>query len=259
MLNKKELKYVISPFAASTVILVLGFAYYSIMGSDLYKGISFINMLLKQLQHLVVTLHGVSAVVYPLAVGVAGVAFALTHKKPRAVSHRLIISASAILILLNIPIIPQQFLWGFNLMTAGLAPLIIGVIIGDIGKLKQVLFITLILMGLMIPQFIGQVQSVRPSISLEEYGELKYVISIAPNNTVFIVPDVRLKYWVKTLVPNDARSLKELPLKTPAILITEKLRKHPPIPPITKLIYSGTYIDAYLILPKPLAAGPSNP
>ncbi len=231
VLNRKELKYVTPPFAASTVILALGFTYYSIMGGDPYKGVSFINMLLTQLQHLAITSYGVSAVAYPLAVGVAGVAFALTRKNPRAVSSRLIISASAILILLNVPIIPQQFLWRFNLMTAILAPLIIGVIIGSIGKLKHVLLITLILVGLMLPQMVGQIQSVRPSISLQEYNELKHVTSIAPNNTVFIVPDMRLKYWVETLAPNVVRSLKELPPNTPAILVIEKLRKHPPIPP----------------------------
>ncbi|MCD6428153.1 MAG: glycosyltransferase family 39 protein [Desulfurococcales archaeon] len=167
-LSKKELKYVTSPFAASTVILVLGFTCYSIMGGDPCKGVSFINMLPKQLQHLVITSHSISAVAYPLAVGVAGVAFALTRKNTRAISNRLIISVSVILILLNIPLVPHQFLWRFNLMTAILAPLITGVIIGGIGKLKHVLLITLILMGLTLPQFVDQIQSIRPSISPEE-------------------------------------------------------------------------------------------
>ncbi|MCD6340558.1 MAG: hypothetical protein J7L51_01220 [Desulfurococcales archaeon] len=89
-------------------------------------------------------------------------------------------------------------------------------------------------MGITLPQFIGQIQSVRPSISLEEYSELKHATSIALNNTVFLAPDIRLKYWVETLVPNVVRSLKELPPNTPAILIIEKLRRHPSIPSITK-------------------------
>ncbi|MCD6428154.1 MAG: hypothetical protein J7L12_00885 [Desulfurococcales archaeon] len=62
-----------------------------------------------------------------------------------------------------------------------------------------------------------------------------------------------MKYWVETLVPNVARSLKDLPPNFPAILVIEKLRRYPPLPSKSKLIYSGKYVDAYLVPPKPLA------
>ncbi len=67
---------------------------------------------------------------------------------------------------------------------------------------------------------------------------------------MFLVPDIRLKYWVETLTPNAVRSPNEPSSNTAVIIIVEKLGKHPPLPLKARPIYSGNYINAYLIMPK---------
>ena len=99
--NRKELKYLILPFAASTVILMLGFTYYSLMGGDPYKGIAFVEAMLKQLQHPLVMLSSVSAAIYSLAISTAGILLVLMRKNFREVDCRFILFISLVLMRLT--------------------------------------------------------------------------------------------------------------------------------------------------------------
>ena len=257
---KSIVKYVAIPFISGTFILLLGFMIYSLMGGDPYRIISFINSILhtrEPITSISMLLKG--NIILPILVGVSGIILSV---RMRDIAGKYIVLAlSIILILLNLPFIPHQYLWRFNLMIAILLPLILGIIIGHINDMRYGILVSMVILGFMLPQFISQYDFLRPSISLEEYNELKQLASIIPDNVFLVVPDVRLKYWVETLVQNVVKTPRDIPIGCQAILIFEKrpldLKKPTHIirqlkpPPRAKLLFSGEFIEAYILPPKP--------
>ena len=253
-------KYTAIPFIFSSIILLLGFMVYSLMGGDPYRIISFINSILHAREFITfINVLLKANIILPIIVGVSGI---ILSAKIREIAGKYVMLAlSIILILLNLPFIPHQYLWRFNLMTAILLPLILGVIIGHINGVRSSILVFMVVLGFMLPQFMSQYNFLRPSISLEEYNELKQLALIIPDNTFLVVPDVRLKYWVETLIQNVVKTPKDVPIGYQAILIFEKrpldFKKHthiirqPRPPSRAKLFFSGEFIEAYILPPKP--------
>jgi len=251
LINKRtDLKLTITPFLFGSTLLILGFLNPYIMGGDPYKGISFIRSLINNRAFMSNVLE-LSKVIFPALLGIAG--FITSIKLKNAIDKRLLLTLSIILILLNLPIYPQQFLWRFNLMTVVFAPIILGVIVGGMKDLKVGLVLSLVVLGFVLPQFTSQIYMVKPSISLGEYYEIKQLVSKMPKDTVLVVPNTKLRYWIETLTSKVAKSVKDVPPRSRIIIVLEKTLKHKrPLPPITKPFYNGLFISAYLLPPKPL-------
>jgi len=313
--NKSYLRYVLLPFAFSTILLALGFTVYWVMGGDPYKGISFIKELIYLEKISLPNIFTLNNILTPLLIGFVGV---LLYKHlPSDAGRKTILTLSVILILLNIPIIPKDFLWRFNLMSSILIPIIIGALIGFIGNSKGKLLVSLIIIGFFIPQFITAISMAKPSISPSEYYEMKQLVlkgsplymfvyvfghwfifsphgrsvgfhwslrgrspptprrrhintqylssnkisitqqgetykniynhinfATAPENSVFIVPNTKIRYWIETLTPNVVRSPKDANIGYVPILVLEVGK---PVPPIAKPFFLGKYLKAYLL------------
>ncbi|RLF20065.1 MAG: hypothetical protein DRM97_07970 [Thermoprotei archaeon] len=97
-----------------------------------------------------------------------------------------------------------------------------------------------------------QLQYIRPSITLEEYHELRQLVSIIPANVVLVAPDIQLKYWIETMIPSVVRTVKEASHGSYVVLVLRKMmfRTRRIIPPVARLIYGGRFIHAYLLPPR---------
>ena len=134
-------------------------------------------------------------------------------------------------------------------MSAILSPIILGVLIGLIKDLRIGIALSIILLGMFIPQFILQIDMIRPSISLREYEEIQQLIYRIPNDTIIIAPNTKLRYWIETIYPDVVKSLKDISMsRNPMVLVFERheLRK-PPLPPKAKPLFIGRYIEAYIL------------
>lgn len=244
-LKKCDVKFVAPQALSAIVLLALGFAYASIVGGDPYKGVSLIRMMIlgessSEIKHTIL----LAQLSYPLLIGLAGL---ISCSKLRISGRTLLLSSSIVLIALNMPVIPASFLWRFNLMSAALCPIILGTLVGSIGDRRLKVALALVVIGAIIPQYVFQLEAARPSISIEEYRELKQLVSEYSDNTWFIVPDVKLRYWVETLTPRVSGKLSDggIPEESTPILIWEIRRGMPPFR--GRIVFKGEHIVAYEI------------
>jgi len=137
-------------------------------------------------------------------------------------------------------------------MSAILVPPILGVIIGRIRDRSLKIIVGMIIIVFIMPQFITQMNNIRPSITIGEYYEIARLVSNVPKYVTFIVPDTRLRYWIETFDVNALKSPMEGG-RSPYILVVEnKIFRRAPMPPGSKLIFYGKYIKAYVIQVRPI-------
>lgn len=255
LIRDKRRTILLIPCVISIAMLILGFSVPLIMGYDPYKGILFVEDLVKN-KNLPMKnfplIEVLRLTVYPLCIGIAGISLAIRNEFSNYIDKIMLLIFSILIILLNIPFIPLQYLWRFNLMSAILSPIILGVLIGLIKDLRIGIALSIILLGMFIPQFILQINMIRPSISLREYEEIQQLIYRIPNDTIIIAPNTKLRYWIETIYPDVVKSLKDISMsRNPMVLVFERheLRK-PPLPPKAKPLFIGRYIEAYILPPK---------
>ena len=99
-----------------------------------------------------------------------------------------------------------------------------------------------------MPQFITAINMAKPSIPLSEYYEIKQLVSKAPENAIFVIPNTKVRYWFETLTSNVTESPKDVEVGYIPILVLEVGR---PAPPIAKLFFLGKFLKAYLLPVKP--------
>jgi len=255
------------PLIIGTILLALGFIYEPIMGGDPYKGISYLLSLvhsettkieIKQVRmpmrnpiHIGHRIGSLMIMVgLPLVIGVIGIIFAI--KCLNGVERSFIFVLSFILTILCLPINPIQFLMRFSLMSAILIPPILGTIIGRVVDKSLKIIIGMMIIAFIIPQFIAQMNSIRPSITIEEYHEIARLVLNVPKYATFIVPDTKLRYWIETFDVNALKSPMEGG-RPPYILVVENdIFRRIPMPPGSKLIFYGRYIRAYVIQVRPI-------
>ena len=253
--NKEELRYLLIPLLTGFLLIVLGFLYNPVMGGDTSRILLLINDILYRRIGTFNIFYSIS-IIFPVILGISG--SILASKSKIKYDRNLLLAFSILLILFNIPIYPYSHLFRLNLMTAILAPFVIGSLISSPKDLLYSVVVILILSSIFMSQFNIQMMNARPSISLEEYNEIKYLISILPNNTSYIVPDVRLKYWVETFGVEVFRKPYIISQSSNVVFIIEilpnihgfSLKHNKPIfrpPPNSKLIFKGRFIEAYII------------
>ncbi len=244
--NREALRHVLLPLATGTLLLVAGFTVYTVMGGDPYKALNFLRLLGEEVYTVALTPWELAKTITPLILGAVGIL--LSVKKLKGAEKQVLLAVSVMLIVLNIPLIPMQYLWRFNLMTAVLAPIILGVVTGLIRDNTLAVIVGLIVVGLLLPQFIVQLQAMHPSIPEPEYQELKQLVEKIPKNTLIITPDTRLRYWIETLYENVARKPPG-PTPYPQLIVFDKNpnTRKPWIPPRARIYYRGEYVEAYII------------
>lgn len=240
---------ILSP-TVSLILIAIGALYEPLMGGD----VSRLNLLINDISHANLEIFKIitlSTVMFPLIMGLIGII--LSTKLSDKVDQKLILMYSIVLILYNIPIYPQTHFYRLNLMTSILAPPILGLLAGYFKDIKYSIVILLLIFSFIIPEFSHQLLTMKPSIPLGEYNEIGHLVETIPNNTAYIVPDIRLKYWVETYGVSVFKSPIEAPTLSYKILIIEKTQRlhgytHPKLfnpPPNSRLIYDGEYIQAY--------------
>ena len=265
--DRRMLKRLVPPLIIGTFLLALGFIYEPVMGGDPYKGISYIFSLMHSgitrtstghvrvptgnpihIRHRAGSL--ITLVGLPLILGIIGTIFSI--KCLSGIERDFVLTLSLILIMLCLPINPFQFLMRFSLMSAILVPPILGVIIGRIRDRSLKIIVGMIIIVFIMPQFITQMNNIRPSITIGEYYEIARLVSNVPKYVTFIVPDTRLRYWIETFDVNALKSPMEGG-RLPYILVVEnKIFRRAPMPPGSKLIFYGKYIKAYVIQVRPI-------
>ncbi len=242
----KRKNYVLMPAITGLALLGAGFLYTGVMGGDPYKGVAFLEMLISGTGRRFVPPSG--PIVLPIAVGAAGL---LTSIASEGLEKRVLMALSLLLIAMNLPINPGSFLWRFDLMTAVLAPPVLGIILGKVNNPLLSVVLTVLLLGLVFPQFIAQLQAIRTSVPPAGIEELKTVLSKIPNDSCVVVPRTGLRYWVETMREDVFRSIDGTPPGCPVVLIVMKGRHHPPVPPQASPLMIGRFIDVYILPPKP--------
>jgi len=254
--DRKALLLTIPILMGGLLFLSMGFIFLYIMGGDPYKIYSFLIGLSKSFMNTVIPISAFN-VIYPLLTGMAGI---IISSRLGKIEGKLLLSLSIMLIALNTPLIPQEYLWRFNLMSAILIPLVIGLSLSPIKDKAFFITISLIIVGFTLPQFSVQLAGISPSIPLGEYHEIEELVKRLPtNNTAILVPDTRLRYWIEVLYPHVYRRLNDIQHNVPIILVYDRVNLithnarivKPKIPPIAKPFYIGRYIEAYIIPPRP--------
>lgn len=133
-------------------------------------------------------------------------------------------------------------------MSSILISIPLGIIVSCIKEVKVKIVMYLIFLSIFSTQFLTLYAAIRPSITLYEYYEMQNIILKTPKNSIYVVPDIKLKYWVETLTSNVVKSMEEVGNRKPIIFIFEKI--HGKILHVRKnygkIIYDGKYLIAYM-------------
>lgn len=249
--DKESLKMLSLPLIFALALLSLGFTT-NIMGGDPYKGIAFLQELVLRRPGGPVAKpptkpmkggqRGIFDIIYSITIALAGLILSIRTSRP---AKEFLPSSSLILLALAFPFNPGNFLWRFDLMTAVLAPLILGIVIGEIRDPKIAVVVTLIIFGLLLPLVLSQSFAIRPSISLEEYKELEGLTYHLGDRYSLVVPSPKLLYWVQAMNLKAVRSPQEAN-SSRIVVIIDRNSPHISIP-LGRLIYRGKFIEAYLV------------
>ncbi len=241
-------KTLILPISTCIILVILGFTYYSLMGGDPYKGVS----LASKIVHLNIDIEPriLGLTIYPLIMSIIGITISFT-KILDILSRRLLIIISITMLILSLPIYPRDYQVRFVFEVSTLTPIIAGIVIGLIHKASTQVLVTIMIASMLIPSFTHQLLEAQPSISIEEYNEIKELVRKIPENTVLVVPATPLRYWVETVTFNVVKKIEDVPTGKQPVLVFNQIHRRRPPPPIARPIYIGKYIQAYILPPKP--------
>ncbi len=237
-----KIRNIALPILASAASLALFFSIPAVVGGDVFKGVSFIVDLIEQDYSKMGPLRtewfilswctAIALILYSVMAYLRG------EKKKSTVS-----SASALVMLaLNLPFLPRNWLFRFQLMTPVPMSHAFGFVAGGFKdkwhEIAALLLVAGIIGVLALPAF----YSVRPSIPEEAYMELKYVVEdVLPSldgEHCLVVPNARIGYWVETL----GVEVYKKPQCISPIFILEIRTRHPHLR--GRIIYKGKYVMA---------------
>ncbi len=225
----------IPPLAVALALLALGFTT-GIMGGDPYKGVALLEQVSSNKLSRPRRGRNWVNLAYSLVLALTGVVLSL---KLKGLERGLTLTASTTLLLMNLPFIPGNFLWRFDLMTAILAPIVVGTLVGEVKDVKLALAISLLIFGILAPMSWGQLNSIRPSLPPEELREIKEVVQKFSVRFTLVVPNPKTLYWVQTMDLDAVRRLEEA--RPPVLIVTERRA-----PIKGEVVYRGRFIKAIL-------------
>jgi len=240
--SKLKIKNIALPISASVLSLILFFSIPAVVGGDVFKGVSFIVDLIEQ-DYSKIGLLKNEWFILSWCAAVALFLYSIIAYLRKEKSKSIISFASAFVILaLNLPLLPRNWLFRFQLMTPVPMSHAFGFLTGGFKEKMHEIAALLLAVGIIGVLALPAFYSVRPSISEEAYMELKHVVEdVLPSlsgDSCLVIPNPRIRYWVETLEEEVFRK----PSCTMPILIIETRAKPPPIK--GKIIYRGKFIIA---------------
>tara|TARA_Y100000294_G_scaffold34752_1_gene30394 strand:+ start:55 stop:657 length:603 start_codon:yes stop_codon:yes gene_type:complete len=153
-----------------------------------------------------------------------------------------LIVATTVGMLLILPFIPQKWLWRFTLMEFIPLSIIFGLILS---RVKKKTIIIILCVFILTPVGIQAVQAVdsipEKSITEEGYRDLEAMKSMVPSDSVIVVSNKGVAYWVEYLLRVETITGLSPSLDTSYentfIISDSRIRRS--LPPQTQLIYSG--------------------
>ena len=258
--DRSQVKYVV-PILITNITLVIVGTQTPLLGWDVFKGLRYVEELSGLEEPGPVHRPQSPSILKALAIervlGISLIPPSVIIAFKRRATRLLLISLIALLIFANNPLNPPEFEWRFLLLNSILLPIPIAYLINEVkGFLIRIALLIPIVMVLISQVVPIALLYLRPTITQLELNELREITQKFPNETIYVVPNVALKYWVETIVnpENVVKSPKELseaPIEGPCILLlSNKDLRHKP-PPMFKVAYRGTYFTAYLMPPRP--------
>ena len=175
-----------------------------------------------------------------LVIGFAGIMYSLTRREAAELS----VASGILLILLNLPVISNTWLFRFSLMTSILVPPIAALIIGEIrGSSKFMVFA--LVTGLMLMTMLPAVSVLKPSITMKDYEELRdHLPKRVPPGSTLVIPDTRVRYWVEALHEEIYEIVKKPPRPLPQETYLVLKKPIPPgrEPPRAEIVLDGDYV-----------------
>ena len=210
-----------------------------VVGGDIRKGFAFITQLAESdLEPVVMQQHW-----FILALAISAALFAKSYfSRDNSEMAMLCIASGILAILVNLPILPRNWLFRFRLMTNIPLAYAVGMALTS-KKEGENLVAAILILALLLVISLPATGVVRPSIPPPAYQELKDAIAKCEATVGKArIPDVRLRYWAETISDNVEGASRGNTLGN-SCLVFLKTRKPIHIPPGQK-IYEGAYILA---------------
>ncbi len=256
----KITKLMLPPLITSAVLILIGIALPYIFGGDMLKIESFIINLLTYLSaHVneasIALLFKNNLYLFTIPIIIASLSVLLNL--PKDVHAKVVtLTMITVLIILNIPLTPPEYLWRLNLMSLIPMSYILALIMNSIKSFRAVLPLHLVILGFIALFTINQLIVIKPSIPSEALNELNTIIRrFNTSNLYYVVPEVRLRYWVEVLTSNVVGNIEEIKSKevSSIILILPRYLPHGHVPPHKPLphpvpsrpLYLGKYFIAF--------------
>ena len=138
--------------------------------------------------------------VWPLILIVAGSILSFSLWRRRRMADLCLISTMTIIcLLMNLPVIPAEWLWRFELMTVVPSAIILSYSasrIWKIGREEAAIFATIIIV-LSASQAISTAMTIHPTISYQGYMDLLEMKNKIPVGSLIVVSKPSLRYWAE--------------------------------------------------------------
>lgn len=271
LINKNSsYRYLVPQVLSSSIFILASFFVLSLMGSDVYKLFGLVNSSLQSITNPYMAYKlFLGRLIRIVLIAIPIISLTISRVDYNVLRTSFIKSLAITTLILSAVPYSSQFAMRFDLMSELLTSILLGVIISyyiGFGNITQRYVVSFIILILLMPPFINTYLSISPSITLQEYRELKKLTVLVPKNTTFIVPNTKLRYWLETLTSNVYRSLQEVSkrVSTNLVLVLEKyyyIHHQPKIPkspppmkhliilhnPNLRVIYNGKFIIAFLV------------
>jgi len=231
-------------------ILVIFLSFVTLLtGGDLFKILSFIRDLTKSLtsNKVYIAFMFNPRIFVPVFMGVLLMFLSLVSKISEAI-RTVILSNSIMIFIFNLLPLTPGWIMRLNLMSCIPLAILIGLLIHMIStKTERIVRTVLMLIPLLASISIIDTYRPRPSIPPIAYNELKEIItSMEDKRTVWLVPSVKIRYWVETITDNVITKPRPLPLyKYKVLLIIYKLHFRHMKPIRARLVYSSWFFEVY--------------
>lgn len=244
MLKRIEWNKMVLPLIGIALVAV-AFAAPFIVGGDVYKGLAFLEDISEYEEYSFERL--------PEALLVAGIAATLIisgvfSSRNDPVSSSLDYACALLIIGLNFPAIPPKWLFRFRNMNLIPLAVAVGSSLSHIKEWKKALPALVLIVFILLSMIVRVYPMLRPTITQQQYMELKEVIRYTEERGLSIViRDPRLRYWAETIGDNIYKRVEDAP--QPFCFIVKLVPEQPPPPELT--IWKGKYFALVKRLPPP--------
>ncbi|RLE58240.1 MAG: hypothetical protein DRJ35_08265, partial [Thermoprotei archaeon] len=207
-LKRIEWNKMVLPLIGITLVAV-AFAAPFVVGGDVYKGLAFLEDISEYEEYSFERL--------PEALLVAGIAATLvisgvSSSRNDPVSSSLDYASALLIVGLNFPAIPPKWLFRFRNMNLIPLAAAVGSSLSHIKEWKKTLPALVLIVFILLSMTVRVYPMLRPTVTQQQYMELKEVIRYAEERGLSIVIlDPKLRYWAETIGDNIYKRVEDAP------------------------------------------------